>query len=114
MTDTCCLDCVTKPCPVTPFNCRDNKPFDWCVRGGGVKSECYGTCPSFTKVTSKMSEEDVIKKVREAIKKYGKNAVDELIIEALEEYDKRIEKVIYTLAGLERRIKKLEEWREVH
>ena len=114
MTDTCCLDCATKPCPSTPFNCRDNKPFDWCVRGGGLKASCYGTCPYFTEVTSKMSEEDVIKRIREAIKKHGKGAVVELIIETLEEHDKEIEKIIDTLAGFECRIKKLEEWREVH
>jgi len=61
-----------------------------------------------------MTEEEVIKKVQEAIKKHGKDVVTELIIEALVKHSEEIEKVIDTLAGFECRIKKLEEWRKVH
>ena len=61
-----------------------------------------------------MSEEEIIERVRDALRSHKADAVLELVLEALEKYNKKIEKIIDTLAGFECRIKKLEEWREVH
>jgi uncharacterized protein YaaN involved in tellurite resistance len=63
----------------------------------------------------KNEEERIIEEIRKAFRRYGKaDAVIELVIETLVRHSDEIEKVVDTLAGFECRIKKLEEWRQVH
>lgn len=53
MTETCCLDCATEPCPVGP-NCRDSeymrRAMADCHRLSGEGDiECMGRCEHFKK-----------------------------------------------------------------
>jgi hypothetical protein len=61
VTNTCCLDCSRKPCPVGA-NCRDSATMGkWCGRKTGkavdfkeiVQAECVGDCEEFSKEEEK-------------------------------------------------------------
>jgi hypothetical protein len=60
MTNTCCLDCARKPCPLD--NCRDTASMGaWCGKKTGKEvdfkdtkqAECVGDCEHFLKEEEK-------------------------------------------------------------